>query len=106
MVTPLSEVVHEEPEHVAVEHVGVVQAVLVPLQFVLLDHLQPPKKFGGGPGGLGGQGKGSGVGVPAAPGGCGLTSLRPVSSVGFSAVGAQILTSWSRPLVARTGRWG
>lgn len=35
-----------------------------------------------------------------------LTSFNPVSSVDASAVGAQIFTSWSRPLVAKTGRWG
>lgn len=35
-----------------------------------------------------------------------LTSFNPVSSVEASAVGAQIFTSWSRPLVAKTGRWG
>lgn len=36
MVAPLPQVVHEEPEHVAVEQVGVVQAVLVTLPLVLL----------------------------------------------------------------------
>ncbi|KAL0590924.1 LOW QUALITY PROTEIN: Zinc finger protein [Plecturocebus cupreus] len=35
-----------------------------------------------------------------------LTSFNPVSSVEASAVGAQIFTSWSRPLVASTGRSG
>ena len=34
------------------------------------------------------------------------TSLSPSSVEGFSAVGVNIFTSWSRPLVARTGVWG
>lgn len=62
VVAPLSEVVHEEPQHVAVKHVGVVQAVLVPLQLVLLDHLRPPRR-----GGVKGVGGGSGP-PPAAQG--------------------------------------
>lgn len=60
-------------------------------------------KWGGGVRGVWGRGGGL---PPVLQPSLGLTSLRPASSVGFSAVGAQILTSWSRPLVARTGRWG
>lgn len=40
MVPPLSEVVHKEPQQVALVHVRVVQAVLVTLPLVLLDHLE------------------------------------------------------------------
>lgn len=39
VVAPLPQVVHEEPEHVAIKEVSVLQAVLVPLPLVLLDHL-------------------------------------------------------------------
>jgi len=37
-----------------------------------------------------------------------VTFLSPLSLLGFSAVGAQIFTSWSSPLVASTGAdgWG
>lgn len=40
VMTSLSEMVHEEPQHVAVKQVSVVQAVLVSLPLVLLDHLE------------------------------------------------------------------
>lgn len=46
VMASLSQVVHKEPEHVAVKHVGVVEAVLIPLQLVLLDHLGPGKVRG------------------------------------------------------------
>lgn len=46
VMASLSQVVHKEPEHVAVKHVGVVEAVLIPLQLVLLDHLGPGKVQG------------------------------------------------------------
>lgn len=103
VMASLSQVVHKEPEHVAVKHVGVVEAVLIPLQLVLLDHLGPGKVQGVR--GLWGT-QPSDPPPPPHTHCLSLTSLRPASSVGFSAVGAQILTSWSRPLVARTGRWG
>ena len=35
-----------------------------------------------------------------------LTSARPSRAVGTGAVGANTFTSWSNPLVARTGIWG
>lgn len=37
----LSQVMHEEPQHVAIKQVSVVQAIFIPLSLVLLDHLDP-----------------------------------------------------------------
>jgi len=38
---------HEEPEHVTIEQVGVVQAIFIPLPFVLLYHVLQPCQLGG-----------------------------------------------------------
>lgn len=88
MTPPRPEVVHEEPEQVALVHVRMVQAVLVPFPLVLLDHLGEEQSedgdLHGGPLGKVG-GRGTRDSVP--------TSFKPVSWVGISAVGAQILTS-------------
>lgn len=46
MVASLPQVVHEEPEHVTVEQVSVVQAVFIPLPLVLLYHLEPNRVVG------------------------------------------------------------
>lgn len=43
MVASLSQVMHEEPEHVAIEQVSVVQAIFIPLPLVLLNHLEPKR---------------------------------------------------------------
>lgn len=40
VVASLSQVMHEEPEHVAIKQVGVVQAIFIPLPLVLLNHLE------------------------------------------------------------------
>lgn len=39
----LSQVMHEEPEHVAIKQVSVVQAIFIPLPLVLLNHLEQKK---------------------------------------------------------------
>jgi len=46
MMASLSQVVHKEPQHVTIKQVSVMQAVLIPLSLVLLDHLEP-KTVGG-----------------------------------------------------------
>lgn len=42
----LSQVVHEEPEHVAIKQVSVVQAIFIPFPLVLLNHLEPKRMRG------------------------------------------------------------
>lgn len=39
-MAPLPQVMHEEPEHVAIEQVSVVQAIFIPFPLVLLNHLE------------------------------------------------------------------
>lgn len=42
----LSQVMHEEPEHVAIKQVSMVQAIFIPFPLVLLNHLEQKKGLG------------------------------------------------------------
>ena len=46
VMASLSQVVHEEPEHVAIKQVSVVQAIFIPFPLVLLNHLEPKRGRG------------------------------------------------------------
>lgn len=48
VMASLSQVMHEEPEHVAVKQVSVVQAVFIPFPLVLLNHLGSKEGWGRG----------------------------------------------------------
>ena len=41
VMASLSQVMHEEPEHVAIKQVSVVQTIFIPLSLILLNHLEP-----------------------------------------------------------------